>query len=260
MSVARAGNTDQIGMATPRKLRNAPIREALIDFRVKARRGIQAEEFRVLKSELANTYPIVEDRNAFEALLEFSDKGPTTKTTQRGVVGLFFFNADKTEVVQFRVDGFTFNRLRPYGSFDAVAPRALALWRRYVAIAQPAVVTRLALRYINQIPISGDVIEWRDYLVAGPRVPDQFPQRVSQFLTRVMVHDDVTDLAANVVQALEYNPETGGPVVLLDIEAFAQREIAPVGDNVNAVLAALRELKNRLFFSSVTDRTLAPFE
>jgi uncharacterized protein (TIGR04255 family) len=247
-------------MAKPRHLRAAPIREALIDFRVKARKGIDAAAFRVLQPELAATYPVVEDRNAFQALFEFGRKGSTATATEHGIVGLFFFNKDRTEIVQFRVDGFTFNRLRPYTSFEAIAPRALTLWRRYVQIAQPTVINRIALRYINDIPIPGERIDWDEYLVAGPKVPPEFPQHVSQFLTRVTVDDKDANLSANVVQALEYNTEVGGPVVRLDIDAYVQREVDPVSAEVANVIGSLREFKNRLFFSSVTDRTLAPFE
>ena len=45
-------------------------------------------------------------------------------------------------LVDFRADGFTYNRLQPYTSWDAVLPEALGLWELFVQTVVPVSITR----------------------------------------------------------------------------------------------------------------------
>ncbi len=57
-----------------------------------------------------------------------------------GIVALVYQGFSKTpdrlNVAQFRRDGFTFNRLRPYTKWEEIRPEALRLWQLYTAKAK----------------------------------------------------------------------------------------------------------------------------
>ena len=244
-----------------RHLRNAPITEALIDFRVKARAGFRVEEFESLKELLSDRFPETGQERDLQVTLKVIRGQPQPPVTQDpGLRGYLFRTSDRKTIVQFRVDGFTFNRLRPYTRWEDIFPQALELWDLYCSIAKPEVATRLAVRYINRIELPTGPVSMEKFLRAAPGIPPELPQTISSFLTRVTIHDSETAIAAHVAQALEAGA-AGKPVaVILDIDAFMQREFAVDDPAIKQTLIQLREFKNRIFFNSLTEEALRRFE
>jgi hypothetical protein len=99
-------------MPHSRHLENAPIVEAIIDLRVKARQGLRAEEFAGVKTQLEDRFPKMEERRSLEAGFEVRLGGSHASSLRDlGLYGYFFRAEDEKTITQFRVDGFTFNRL-----------------------------------------------------------------------------------------------------------------------------------------------------
>ncbi len=248
-------------MPNYRHLNNAPLIEAIIDLRVKARPGLRAEEFAALKTELEGQFPKMEERRSLEAGFEVRPgKGHASSLRDLGLHGYFFKAEDEKAIVQFRVDGFTFNRLRPYTSWAELFPTAMNLWQTYIRLAKPEVVIRLAVRYINHIPLPLGPEPFEHYLTAAPTIPPQLPQHVSSFLTRVTIQDPTREIAANIAQALVPSSDPRTPTIILDIDAYKQGEYAPDDPQIENIFLELRSFKNSIFFNSLTEETLRRFE
>lgn len=248
-------------MPDPRHLRNAPITEAIFDFRVKARAGFRGEEFAPLQSQLANRFPKMEPRRGLQATFAVIEgKGRPPVVQDLGLLGYFFKTADEKTVAQFRVDGFTFNRLHPYTSWEELFPLVIELWQQYSAIAQPEVITRLAVRYINRIRLPLGPVALETYLRFAPGIPPELPQSVSSFLTRVTIHDPAIGVAAHIAQALEANVSGQQPAVILDIDAFKEGEFAIADPAIEETFNRLRDFKNLIFFNSLTEEAVRQFE
>lgn len=154
-------------------LKNAPITEAIIDFRVKLHPDFQVKEFFSLKKELHEKYPTVRERKMIEGTLEIRDGKPIqTLPVDKGLYGYFFESNDGKNVAQFRKDGFTFSRLKPYTRWEEVIQEARTLWNKYVKISSPEYVTRIATRYINHLNIPLPIAGLSDYLASPPKIPD----------------------------------------------------------------------------------------
>jgi uncharacterized protein (TIGR04255 family) len=111
-------------MATPRTLRQPPIREALIDLRVAADPAIDADTLSMLREKLSTEYPKVDEKKVFVTELRVdAGKLQEPATKDLGFGGLFFSNPEGTQIAQFRRDGFTVNRLSPYTGADAMIPK-----------------------------------------------------------------------------------------------------------------------------------------
>ena len=97
----------------------------------------------------------------------------TIQTLNPGLRGYSFFGADSKEIVQFRIDGFTFNRLAPYVSWEDMYSKAAAAWQHYRLGLPDAKVTRLATRFLNRIllPINQGQVELDDYFNVGAKDP-----------------------------------------------------------------------------------------
>ncbi|MGH7961142.1 MAG: TIGR04255 family protein [Candidatus Binatia bacterium] len=248
-------------MSHPRHLRKAPIIEALFDFRVKTRVGFRGEDFAPLQSQLADRFPKMEERRGLQAtfaVLEGKSHPPVVQDL--GLQGYFFKAADEKTIAQFRVDGFTVNRLHPYTSWGELFPLVLELWRLYAATARPEVVTRLGLRYINRIPLAAGPVELETYLRAAPTIPPELPQDFSSFLTRVAIHDNAKALAAHITQASEANASGGERTILLDIDTFKASELALADPAIEETFNQLRDFKNLIFFNSLTEEIVRQLE
>lgn len=248
-------------MAKQRHLINAPIVEALIDIRAKLPKSFEVEKFKSLKDRLHETYPKVEERRLFSGGFEIQ-KGKTSQFSKdMGLHGFFFKTEDELYVAQFRVDGFTFSRLKPYTSWEEVLPIARRMWSLYVEIGSPEFITRIAVRYINQLKIPFQFEQFSEILEAPPTLPEGVPDKVSSFLTRQVVHDPVTGIAVNFIQALEgRTPDEQNIVVLLDIDAYKLQDFEPNDERVFQEFETLRTMKNRFFFNSITERIVRLFE
>lgn len=242
-------------MAAPRHLTRPPIREALIDFRVASDPAIDVEHLNVLRSELADSYPGVEEKRAFQTELRVeAGKIVPPSTTDLGFVGLFLTSADKDRVAQFRRDGFTLNQLAGYTTADDLGREALRLWEHYRRLVQPVAITRVAMRYINAMALPyrpGD--DFKKYLTAPPDMPPATPNTVSSFLSRLVAHSD-PDIVVLTLQ-LDTAQDDKTPVVL-DIDAFCPVETTLDDGSITETLSRLRRLKNEVFFASLTDEAV----
>jgi uncharacterized protein (TIGR04255 family) len=239
-------------MAKPRShLRHAPIAEAVIDFRVVRREGIDAARFEGLITAIGKEYANTAPMFSIEARFGIEAGRPVGKQVETATG--WSYRSDEA-IAQFRVDGFTFSKLEPYSTWESVFGEADRMWRIYVQTARPVEISRLAVRYINRLRLEGPV-ELRQYLEAPPILPPPIPQAVREFLTRVVVEDN-SGASAILIQAFEASLDPSTVPLLLDIDAFRELSLAPDDPSVGAIFERLRRLKNDIFFASVTEKTV----
>lgn len=247
-------------MAQPRPLDRPPIVEALVDLRTSV--PDDPPMFNALADELRDEFPTSEERRAIEAKIEIRDgKIVSPRVDSSAFGGIRLSNVDQTIYVQFRPDGFTLNNLKVYMGGDQLIDKALALWGLLVDRARPETVSRVALRYTNQLrlPLAhGD--EFTRYLTSPPGLPEGAPQQVSQFLSRIVGHDEQRQAAAVVTQQFKA-PQAGQPVaVTVDVDVFRTGDFPVHSSDLREILNSLRMLKNETFFALLTDETVRFYE
>lgn len=250
-----------LGPAFWRHLEHAPITEALIDFRVQLAEGFSISEFEPVVARLAKEYPERGPIKTLRATVPIGETSPRPDVEQ-SEIGVLLRAADGKALAQFRINGFTFNRLVPYTSWEDIFPETIRLWTEYVGVAKPIAVTRLAARYINRLKLPLPMKDLREYLTEPPRVPEGLPQTLKAYLTRLVVHDSMRDQSAIVTQSFEPNPtDAEQAIILLDIDAFKDVHVKPSESvEIHRVLAALHEFKNEIFFGSITQKASELFE
>ena len=238
-------------MASPELLPHAPITEAILDVRVSARRDFQVQDFLALAGPLKDHFPQCEERRGFQFTSEIEVGGHgEARTTDLGIQGYFFKSADGLDVAQFRIDGFTLNRLRPYRSWDVWFPLFVRTWERYVAVARPDRATRIAARCINHVPLPTHGVP-AEYLSNPPRVPADLPDMMASFVTSVALwHSDDPALGVNLTQALE-RVEPGNQRLVIDVDAFRTGDFG-TNDLVER-FEELHQLRDQAFFESITN-------
>lgn len=246
-------------MARHRHLRNAPVREALIDLRFETPITLDAVDRYV--STIRPSYGATQD--LWEAMFSI-DTSQVSTPSRRTAVGRRLQAADGQYVLQLRTSGFTLSRLSPYGKWDDLKSEASRLWGILVDQLGEFHIARAAVRYINEIKLQLPIAEFGDYLTCPPRLPEGVPQGLSSFLTRVVVPDAEANCVSVVTQALE-GPPSEGPTgsaitVLLDIDVFRSGRCASGDDSIWQALSVLRDQKNRMFFGHLMERTVEMYE
>jgi len=129
--------------------KNAPITEALIDIRVELPAEFGFEQLQGMKKLVAAEYP--RDETFTMAMATISLLPEVQASTQHKKMGLKLWSVGDKQVFQARLDGFTFSRLEPYETWERLRDEARRLWDIYRGFAKPTRITRVAVRYINQL-------------------------------------------------------------------------------------------------------------
>jgi uncharacterized protein (TIGR04255 family) len=240
-------------VARQRQLARPPIKEALIDLQLEQQMPEQfAEQIGAISlPEFPKKSPVRFQQFQIQ-LAEMQ-----TSTTNE-LFGWRFESADGSKIIQFRRNGMGFSIVRGYQNWNHIKSLAQQFWTLYTERAGPLIVNRLATRYINviEVPISG--LRFDDYLSASPRLPEGLPQGIQHFLQRLTVPFK-SDVSAIIIQTLDTPTATHIPLIL-DIDVQMQRRAQGDSPDIWGGLDTLRGIKNDIFFSSVTERALEPYE
>lgn len=233
-------------------LKNAPIREALIDIRVQLVEDFSVTVFSKLAEQLKEHFPNEKEIQRFQAGVQFKDGTAMARASHDASFhGVRLTSKDGTELVQFRTDGFTFNRLKPYTSWDEIFPKAFRFWQTYQKGVRPVAVSRLAVRYINSMRFPCPVTALEKYLVSPPCPPPGAQFELKSFLIHNDLFDPDSGIHVRFVQALD-GIEHNSVTVLMDIDAYKLGDFGGNEQETKSVFHELREMKNRLFFESIT--------
>jgi uncharacterized protein (TIGR04255 family) len=249
-------------MARVRHLSKAPITEALFDLRAALPDDFPLDRLKDVRDRMVEKYPTVEEQRFFAAKLTFQpSRELTPETTELSVRGYSFKSGDGLTIAQFRRDGFTLNRLKPYTRWAELLPEARALWRLYAEVTGIHEFTRVATRFINHLKVPAAPTPAFDrYLTSAPATPGGAPPSRVGFLSRVESRDPATGLHAIVTQATEAAPEPGMLTIILDIDVYELGAYGPEDPTLDALFEALHQMKNHIFFSAITEATAEEHE
>jgi len=248
-------------MAKQRHLPHAPITEALIDIQVTPRDGLTFDGLKKAIEATDSRYyvkgPISQGTFAFT----LAPEGKPQSAAESAQVGLRLHSADEKYVAQYRLAGFTLSRLPPYETWENLLEEAKRLWTIYVERLAPTRVVRVATRFINnlQLPLKTGA-SFQTYLHKLVDVPEEAPQAVEAFFQRFRMVDSQDGARVILTLALEGMAASGTVPVILDIDAFNAVDLNPTDRELWAVLERLRELKNRSFFGTITERAAELYE
>lgn len=236
--------------------RNPPITEALIDIKAELSSDVGIPDLEKLYEEIKSAYPKKKIRRRWESMFEVKEGETTTaESKDLGPDGLLLWSSDDKQLVQYRLDGFTFNRLRPYKDWDTMRSEARPLWDLYVRKIKPLQVTRLALRYINSIEIPATHFSLEDYFTEAPRIPEGLSQLMDQFLSRIVINFPESGAKAIVTQAIQPPKSPNTTSILFDLDVFREVHLVADSPEIWIILSDLRSLKNEIFAKSVREKT-----
>lgn len=236
-----------------------PVSEALIDIRIDPLPVTQVAVLDSLHEKLSSDYPTKKPQKQWEGTWEFREDVIAATQKAHGITGYLFESKDKKRIIQYRLDGFTCNFLKPdpheaWPGWESLRDEAKRTWDIYAEAFKVQMITRIAVRYINRIVIPAPVVELSDYLTAPPDVPKDFDyQTLISFLSRVTVAVPDLNARATITQAPAREPSSE-VVLLLDIDIDRNQRVPFHSRPLWQTLDRFREIKNSIFEKSLKSR------
>lgn len=234
-----------------------PVREALIDIRVNQ---LDADALLVLEKlheRLRTRYPNKKSQQSWEGMWEFREDALMSAQKAHGTTGFWLEAEDKKRIIQYRLDGFTYNYLIPdpkesWPGWPALRDEAKSAWELYAQAVAVTEINRLALRYINQILIPAPIVELSDYLTAAPSAPKGCRhQDFRDFLSRVTLDIPELNAIAIVTQAPAQERQPDSVNLLLDIDIVRAGVLTADVEAMWRILDQFRDIKNDIFEKSL---------
>lgn len=240
----------------PTRYDRAPIAEAVIDIRAAVGPGVSVESFDDLVLRLSDRFPSVSPIQNFQMGVE-QEAGQEAKVrTEQALVGQRLQALDASRVLQLRLDGLTYSWLAPYDSWEAFRAEAKELWNQFRDVSRPESVSRVAIRVINRINITDPrPISLKKYFHILPKLPDRLNGEADTFFMQLQIRmDDCTPGARAILNFAGNEPSEELPSeIVLDFDVFKEEQLDPAGQLLWDRLDGLRECKNVLFESCITD-------
>lgn len=245
------------------RLPRAPIVEAVLDIDCDMPSGQKLATLEApARERLQDRYPRFRAQLIQEHHVEAKQDELPSVSFRHHVGALQFLQNDERQLVQFRPEGFSFNRLAPYSSLDEYLPEIERTWGAFVELGSPLQIRMVRLRYINRmlLPAPDGKLDLTAFLNVAPRLPDERTLALVGFLSQQAAVELETGNHVNLVLASQ--PLEGQKVpTILDLSVAAPGPMEP--KNWSWILdriVALRLLKNRVFRSTLTQKCLNLFQ
>ena len=203
---------------------------------------------------LRDSFPHLKRINTFALSLAACDANGISSNTASQTLGVRLTNAKADRILQLRRQGMSYSHMQPYSEWETFSEEMRPLLEGFVREFKAVFVSRFAVRYINRIVVPQDV-DLDTYLNLSPRLIGEVSSDVQgYFMQLVLPQKDLgPEYTAIVNSGLEAMPDPKSMAVLLDIDVFCTKEAPMELDAIWTVLRTLRDRKNKIFESAITD-------
>ena len=232
---------------------NAPITEAVIDFRVRVPSTVSADTLKDLQGAQEPQFPRRQELKRAVVQIQLGEEQVQTPTAAGVTFGWAFWSEDGKRVVQSRLDGFTFSRLAPYDRWESLQEEARQFWGAYRNLAQPEAITQIGIKYVNRFDIPLPLRDFKDFFRTTPEVSPAMPQGLAGFFMQLQIPYPDSQAMAVITQTLVPPPRAGLVSVVLDIDLSRASNLPGEDPAIWELLNQLRSVKNSIFEGCITD-------
>ena len=238
-------------------LNNSPVSLAILEIRYVAGKELDINSFPIVNHLFAADFPIQRKGQSRQIEIDESQGKPKATIGDPRIEDYLFISENKEKNFKVSLERFNFNQNGNYKGWDLFIEDCKRVWEIYYNEFFNKVeftITGISIRFINKIEIPIDKINqtsvFKTTIYAEPGV---IPDTVNSYLIKYTVPFIESDTIANVIQSLEAIEEDIYPF-MFDIDVIMNRFINPA--ELWHSFSYLREIKNKIFFSNITDETL----
>ena len=240
-------------------LTNSPVLEAVIHWDAPSSKPLEQISLKEALTKYLPEYPTIQTQHGIEVKIEDTPDDMSQLSQRMQWNGFRLEDAPANYVAQFTHTGIAFSRVKSYESWENFKNEALRVWDVFVELAEPKTTRRLGVRFINRMLLKQDE-SISTYLRSEP-------YRLSglEISPKSFFYQDTYQVAGhpyqiNLVRTIQPNQTGTGSeqALIVDIDVFTN-EVSSIRNNLNQQLAEMRWLKNKIFFSNITETALNNF-
>jgi len=240
-------------------LAKPPIVEAVIFWQALPQsRFKKPEELKELLAAAFADFPIIETMRKFRVTAQVSETNAPIVEKTDDWTGYRLRTADRKYAIQFRRDGLAFSQSGGYEHWQPFIEAAKQAWGTYQRIAEPLEVQQLSVRFINHIPAATPE-NVGDFLGSPPTCPENL--ELKEFVYQSTFAVPSLPFTARVIKVMQpSNPELQkSSGLFLDIDVLTNRTVSLDEREQNEILSQIRWVKNKVFFTLISDSALELF-
>jgi uncharacterized protein (TIGR04255 family) len=243
-------------------LNSPPVVEALLNFQASAvERWTQPGVEEIAKSLFPDFYP-AGALHTIRVEIPQEEIAPSRFQRADSIEGYMLKSSTTPIVHQVRRDGYSLSWMKPYKDWESLVAAGLEGWGKYQHAFVPAELHQISVRFLNHLvfPLSEFQARPQDFLTIAPHAPNGrwLPGRFSHSLSLGV--PDSPWLAHIQLHLLDEAGSSSSAVIMLDIELQSACTFNETGLSLEEALTQMRQVKNQVFFGSLTNRVINSFQ
>lgn len=240
-----------------KKYKKSPIIEVVCEFRFELENESDATLPGLYFSLVKDKFPIKKQRNLGIMVPIEGSKGESEMVVSHLAQ---FYNNEKTQLIQIGNNLLSINCLKDYPFWENFRPSIMDIFNKYIDIAKPKSIKRIALKSINKIEIAKQNFELCDYFKFFPASPENIETPVKNFSLHIetALHDGRDVLAMKNVSTIPDSNENSA--FILDFEYIMNKPGEVSIEGVEDWLGIAHDQLYRAFDESITDKLKLDFE
>lgn len=242
------------------KLQNPPVVVALAQLKFKLP-SFKIEDV-VNKCDAPLRHTLTSRRNNIQVGLDFGRSAiPLGESKISGVsnaeIGSYVYYV-KTQKIKLEIskDTITYVDETPYESWEAFKKQALYYFDILLPVLENAEIYRTSIRFVNRFTFDefNNPEDYINTLITSKNGETPYP--LNQYGFRLLMDVPQTDIYTIVNHNVENLPQ-GQYIYTLDIDVLDKQKLVYDIESLSDSLEHLREIKNSIFFASITEKTIA---
>jgi uncharacterized protein (TIGR04255 family) len=240
------------------KLSKPPIQEAVLSFSFTPSGASKEDTIENFCASVSKKFPIRKNRLKVQlhGNLDTLESDKSEAIINKTKDGVMLNSTDGKTVIQASLSSFSYHIIEPYRNWPALVDETKEAWSEYVKFFPSFSISKISLRFINKITIPAKEAEtngFKEYIALLPSIPDGMPSTLNSFFLQLNIPNEKNEMSAIVNETFEYIGEESVKF-LLDIDAFKPVQYHDNFDRIWKDVEQIRDFKNQIFFSSITER------
>lgn len=237
-----------------RRYEKAPIVEAVIEVRWETARTIEDIEL-LMTTSFRPEFGEPKQRRMVLAQLDLEGGSLSQEQT---LIGYQMSKDDGSEIIILETGKFAFIQPAPYDRWEKFSARAVHFIELVSRSLQVSEYSRVGVRFANRIDVpkvEGESIETDDFVRIKFDGPRHDIGRVDEFQMRIVKPTEKPGISYALYVATVPSPLAGMESIAVDIDVFSSGELVKMGTEFSNMLNTMREEKNSIFESCLTEKS-----
>lgn len=232
--------------------KRAPITEAVIEIRFE--KPLPKQTVDKLNERLKDDYVSSDPLSTIGVQFDLQQKQATVDASDSGYK---LTSKDQADILLITPASMACSRLAPYNGWEAFRARAEDSWKKWKRLSGYQKIQGLGVRYINRIDIphaGEEKIRVEDFLNVYPEYPEPelFPA-LNKYTMQIVGFIGLENFNLVINSGIMSSPLVEHLSVMLDLDVRLIRDVPQKDDKIWAMFDLMREHKNHVFETCITD-------